>query len=47
MDIGIYTFADVAPGGSHPQRLREHRDLLRAIERLGTRVAPRVKQACA
>ena len=23
MDIGIYTFADVAPGGSHPQRLRE------------------------
>ena len=23
MEIGIYTFADVAPGGSHPQRLRE------------------------
>ncbi|MFN4143476.1 LLM class flavin-dependent oxidoreductase [Aestuariivirga sp.] len=23
MDIGIYTFADVAPGGSHPQRLKE------------------------
>ncbi len=23
MDIGLYTFADVAPGGSHPQRLRE------------------------
>jgi probable LLM family oxidoreductase len=23
MDIGIYTFADVAPGGSHPERLRQ------------------------
>ena len=23
MEIGIYTFADVAPGGSHPQRLRQ------------------------
>lgn len=23
MEIGIYTFADVAPGGSHPQRLQE------------------------
>lgn len=23
MDIGIYTFADVRPGGSHPERLRE------------------------
>lgn len=23
MDIGIYTFADVRPGGSYPQRLRE------------------------
>lgn len=23
MEIGLYTFADVAPGGSHPQRLRE------------------------
>jgi len=23
LEIGIYTFADVAPGGSHPQRLRE------------------------
>jgi probable LLM family oxidoreductase len=23
MEFGLYTFADVAPGGSHPQRLRE------------------------
>ncbi len=34
MELGVYTFADVMP----------HRDILHAIELLGTRVAPVVRR---
>ena len=35
MEIGIYTFADVAPGGSHPQRLRQLVEEMELADQVG------------
>ena len=35
MEIGIYTFADVGPGGSHPQRLRQLVEEMELADQVG------------
>ena len=35
MEIGIYTFADVEPGGSHPRRLRQLVEEMELADQVG------------
>ncbi|MFO1122917.1 MAG: LLM class flavin-dependent oxidoreductase, partial [Hyphomicrobiales bacterium] len=35
MEIGLYTFADVAPDGSHPQRLQQLVEEIELADQVG------------